>query len=185
MTMTTTLRILYLIGVIACTFATTACAQHPFPTAEMGIKGLPAFSGYAALTEDASPGIVQNAAVLDLDGLEDDGWTTLVRTTRGGLWSRNPMNRMQGLQNLLLISALHPQKADFSGETARLCRLARYDRQPGLRIMAVAALRAVDTPEAMGCLVDQLHDPWQPERLAVITRGAVAEYMAAGVKPVH
>ena len=94
------------------------------------------------------------------------------------------MNRMQGLQNLLHVAKMFPGQIDFSGSTERLCRLATYDSQDGLRVMAVAALHAIDTPEAMGCLVD-VWDSKQRPQVRKITNFALADYIVAGTRAVR
>lgn len=132
----------------------------------------------------SSRGTILNAMALDLNALGERDWKRLARETERGLWSRDAENRMQALQNLLHVTRVYPGRLDFSGTEDRLCRLAKHDRKRSLRVMAVAALRAVDTPEAMGCLVD-VSRSLQPAQVRKVVNFALADYVDAGVRPVR
>lgn len=131
----------------------------------------------------APPAAVLDATRFDLSQLDEATWQDLEEETIRGLWSRRAENRMQAIQNILMITYFAPGKIDFTGAVERLGRLAAFEREEGLQIMAVAALRAIDSPEAMGQLVG-LMELRQPERVEEITRIAVADYAQAGMRAV-
>lgn len=168
------IRTLALVMVLA--FACQGAARAQYSVVAPATSDVSAFS--------PSRGAVVNAMSLDLSAMDERAWRQLARDTRRGLWAHDRQARVQSLQNLLHVSRMYPGRVDFSGSTERLCRLAMFDRKEGLRVMAVAALRAVDTPEAMGCLVE-IAQALPTDRVRKVTNFALADYVASGMRAVR